>query len=509
VISDYGAVRDIFAGHRYTATMPEAAAAAVKNGCDLTFFHEYDTLPEAVAKGLITEKQIDVSVKRLFAARMKLGMFDPPELVPFSRIPDSVIDSPAHRQIALRAARESIVLLKNQNELLPLGKSIRSLALIGPNADNIATQSGNYAGASSKAVSLLEGLRRRAAAGGVKVEYVQGCGLTAGNHADLKNIPASALSSGGRPGLKGEYFRADGRALVSLVSSGPGQGPFSDALAAAKRADVVIFAGGISAQIEGEEGTPGGGDRADLELPAIQEQLLKALAATGKPLVFVLMSGSAMSINWAQEHVPAILEAWYSGEEGGTAIADVLFGDYNPAGRLPVTFYKGVDQLPDFRNYAMKDRTYRYFSGEPLYPFGYGLSYTKFEYRGLQAPATVKPGQPVTVEATVQNIGARAGDEVVQLYLRPAPGRKVREISPGQPMPRLLLAGFQRIALAPRAASVVRFTLSPEQLLLVNARGERALQPGTWQLFVGGGQPDLSGEPPRSGTGLSGTLTVR
>lgn len=215
-----------------------------------------------------------------------------------------------------------------------------------------------------------------------------------------------------------------------------------------------------------------------------------------------------MSINWAQEHVPAILQAWYSGEEGGNAITDVLFGNYNPAGRLSVTYYTGLDQLPDFHDYAMKSRTYRYFEGKPLYPFGYGLSYTKFAYDKMEAPATVDAGQPVTVEATVQNVGARAGDEVVELYLRPAPNEKVREINPGQPMPRLILAGFQRINLAPAASKVVKFTLSPEQLLLVNEQGVRALQPGTWQIFVGGGQPDLSGATPAAGSGVSSMLTV-
>ncbi len=614
LISDFGAVFDIFQGgnlkgHYYTKSMAEAAAAAVKNGCDITFYHEYDALPEAVQKGLITEAQIDVSVKRLFTARMKLGMFDPPAMIPYSKISESVIDSPAHRQIARQAARESMVLLKNQNQLLPLGKNIRTIALIGPNADSIETQGGNYPGRSSKSVSLLEALQNRAASSGVKIEYVKGCGLTASEQENLTAVPASALSSGGQPGLKGEYFsnvelagvpvktnqdavvyfnltqtppaglghdnysvrwtgtltapqdgnytlgvrgddgyrlfvngeklvdywsphpaetrsavvslkagqpvpirleyyQATGNAEISLLWKSADQGPFADAVAAAKRADVVIFAGGISSQIEGEEGTPGGGDRATLDLPDVQTQLLKALVDAGKPVVFVLMSGSAMSINWAQEHVPAILEAWYSGEEGGTAITDVLFGDYNPAGRLPITFYKGLEQLPDFHDYSMTNRTYRYFGGEPLYPFGYGLSYTKFAYDGLVVPMTGKAGKPVTVKVEVKNIGERPGDEVVQLYLRPAPDAKVREIAPGQPMPRLVLAGFARITLAPGASQTVSFKLKPEQLLLVNAQGERTLQPGDWQIFVGGGQPNLSGEP-YAGNGRSAKLQVR
>jgi beta-glucosidase len=618
VISDFGAVFDIYQGdadhhgkgHFYAHSMPEAAADAVCNGCDLTFYHEFDALPEAVRLGLVTEAQIDVSVKRLFTARMMLGMFDPPQMVPFSSIPESVIDSPAHRGVARRAARESMVLLKNENRLLPLDGAIRSIALIGPNADNIDSQGGNYPGQSSKSVSLLEALQARAAISGFKVEYVQGCGLPGTETGGLVTIPASALSSGGRPGLMGEYFtnrQLDGvpartrldavvdfdwsktppagfgledygvrwtgmltaahggnyvigvhckgafrlsvdganvidawtpyaaesrSASVTLKGGQPArvqlefyqsrkessiallwkpevEPEFDGAIAAARRADVVVFAGGISSQIEGEEGTPFGGDRATMDLPATQEQLLKALVATGKPVVFVLMSGSAMSINWERDNVPAILEAWYSGEEGGDAIADTLFGDYNPSGRLPVTFYRGLEQLPDFHDYSMKNRTYRYFNGEPLYPFGYGLSYTRFSYSGLELPDHVDAGRPVSVKVEVRNVGDRSGDEVVQLYLRPAPNAKARQIAERQPMPRVILAGFDRITLAPGASRTVTLTVNPEQLLLVNAMGERIIQPGDWQVFIGGRQPDLSGTDPYEGNGGSGMLNVR
>jgi beta-glucosidase len=618
VISDFGAVLDIYQsdpdhagqGHFYAHSAAEAAADAVNNGCDLTFYHEFDALPEAVAQRLVTEAQIDVSVKRLFTARIRLGMFDPPALVPYSAIPETVIDSPAHRQVALKAARESIVLLKNERGLLPLGRAVRSIALIGPNADNIDTQGGNYPGRSSKSVSLLEALQSRAAATGLKVEYVKGCELTGDETRGMTTIPAAALSSAGQPGLKGEYFasrqladwpvhtRQDGmidfnwtqtppwglhpnqysvrwtghlsaprdgdyvigvhgkggyrlwiddqividawspypaearsarvhlaaghaasvtleyfqtgkEAAIALLWKPAMEGEFADAVAAARRADVVVFAGGISSQIEGEEGTPYGGDRQTLDLPAAQEQLLRALAATGRPVVFVLMSGSAMSINWAQDHVPAIVEAWYSGEEGGHAIADVLFGDYNPAGRLPVTFYRGIDQLPDFHDYAMAHRTYRYFDGPPLYPFGYGLSYTRFAYSGLRLPSIVEAGRPAVVEVRVENVGDRAGDEVVELYLRPAPDAPARQIAPGQPMPRLILAAFRRVNLAPRESRVVQLTVPPEQLVLVNAKGERTLQPGDWQVFVGGGQPDLTGGRPAAGTVVSARFKVR
>jgi beta-glucosidase len=530
-------------------------------------------------------------------------------MVPFSKIPETVIDGAAHRAIARLAACKSMVLLKNENRLLPLAGTVRSIALIGPNADNVDSQGGNYPGRSSKSVSLLEAVRTRAMNSGFKCEYVQGCGLPGTETVGLATIPASALSSGGGPGLLREYFTnrqlegapastatdavvdfdwsktppevlrrkdysvrwtgmltapRDGNYVVGLHCKGgfrlsvngnciidawtpyaaesrsaivplkggqpvsvrleffqsradssvallwkPQDEPqFGDALAAAGRADVVVFAGGISSQIEGEEGTPFGGDRQTMDLPEAQERLLKALVATGKPVVLVLMSGSAMSINWEQANVPAILEAWYSGEEGGNAIADTLFGDYNPSGRLPVTFYRGLEQLPDFRDYSMKNRTYRYFSGEPLYPFGYGLSYTKFSYSGLELPVHVDAGSAVSVKVQVKNVGDRSGDEVVQLYLRPAPNAKVREIAEHQPMPRVILAGFDRITLDPGASQTVTLELNPQQLLLVNAMGERKFQPGEWQVFVGGGQPILTGAPAYDGNGVSGMLNV-
>ena len=592
VVSDCGAIGDIYGGHHYAKSQEEADALAVKAGCDLDCGGEYNRLPNAVQQGLITEAEIDRSVKRLFTARMKLGMFDPPSQVPYSRIPDSVIDGPEHRRLALRAARESIVLLKNQRNFLPLRRSIKSLAVIGPNADDMGVLRGNYSGSSHHEVTVLEGLQKKLG-GQTRIEYVQGSGLTAAT--DLAPVPASALRNGGKPGLRGEYFQgedlagtpvavrrdtqvrfnwsgrgpvnglsqyhysvrwtgellaprdgeytlgvrgddgfrlyvnnkrviddwgvhpaqdrsatltlkagqavpirleyfqAEGEAEVTLLWKEPGQAAFSDAVAAARRADAVIFVGGISSQLEGEEGTNGNGDRTDLNLPAIQQRLLQALYATKKPIVLVLMNGSALSVNWANAHLPAIMEAWYPGEEGGDAVADVLFGDYNPAGRLPVTFYKGVDQLPPFRDYAMKGRTYRYFTGTPLYPFGYGLSYTRFAYSHLNIPPKMDQDRSVTITAQVENVGARSGDEVAQLYLRADAARpdSARMIAPGQPMPRLQLAGFQRVHLAPHQRKTVSFTLTPEQRRLVNAQGERTLEPGRWQVYVGGSQPNL------------------
>lgn len=606
VVSDCGAIGDISGGHHYAPTNEEGSALAVKAGCDLSCGGEYNALVKSVQQGLLTEADIDRSVKRLFTARMQLGMFDPASQVPYSGLGAADIESPAHRQLALQAARESIVLLKNDRNTLPLGIGIRRLAVIGPNADAVGVQRGNYNGTSAHEVSVLAGIKQRAG-DRVQVEYVQGTGLTTAS--DLGTVPAQYLRSGGQPGLRGEYFnnetlegapattrqddqiafqangaspapgltpfhysvrwtgelvapqdgeytlgvrgddgfrlwvngqkmidawsvhpaqsqsttvtlkagqavpirleyyQAEGDAEISLLWKRPGQAQFTDALAAARRADAIVFVGGISAQIEGEEGTNGNGDRASLDLPKPQQDLLEALAAVGKPIILVNMSGSAMSVNWAQAHLPAIIQVWYPGEAGGTALAEVLFGDYNPAGRLPVTFYKSVDQLPPFTDYAMKGRTYRYFDGEPLYRFGDGLSYTRFQYSHLHLPQRVISGQSVTVTAEVENVGSRAGDEVAELYLRPAPGmpEAQRIIAPGQPMPRLRLAGFVRGTLAPHERRTLTFTLSPDQLLLVNAQGKRTLQPGEWQVYVGGHQPDLNGKSKET---VMGTLRI-
>lgn len=605
VVSDCGAIGDIAGGHHFARNNEEGSALAVKAGCELSCGGEYNALNNAVTQGLISEADIDRAVKRLFTARLRLGEFDPPAQVAYARIPASVIESPAHQALALRAAHESIVLLKNDRNALPFGPNVKNIAVIGPNADAVGVQRGNYNGTSKNEVSVLAGLRKRAG-GRVNVEYVQGSGLT--TPSDLGAVPGQYLRSGGRLGLRGEYFnnetltgapvatrrdaqiafnfsgagpvppltqfhysvrwtgaivapqdgeytlgvggddgfrlfvngqkviddwgihpsetktttvtlkagqavpvrleyyQALGEASLSLLWRRPGEVQYTDALAAAKRADAVVFVGGISAQIEGEEGTGGNGDRSDINLPAVQEELLEALAQTGKPVILVLMNGSALAVNWADAHVPAIVEAWYPGQAGGTAVADVLFGDYNPAGRLPATFYTSVDQLPPFRDYAMKGRTYRYFDGRPLYPFGHGLNYTTFRYSRLSVPKQAGPNDSVTVTADIENTGSRAGDEVAELYLRPAPDAGTREIAPGQPMPRLVLAGFVRGGFAPHQRRTVTFTLTPDQLRLVNAQGRRELQPGRWQVFVGGRQPDLG----KSQTGvLSGTVQVQ
>lgn len=450
VVSDCGAISDIFNSHHYAKDAAEAAADAVHAGCDLACDGAYAALYSAVSRGLIPEAEIDRAVRRLFTTRFNLGMFDPPGMVKYNKIPFSVNDSPAHRALAAQVARESITLLRNAGNVLPLPKQLHSVAVIGPNANDATVLLGNYNGDTSHGVTVLEGIQKKLGAG-ASVGYEQGC--------DIK---------------------------------GSSKAGFEAALALARKSDVVIAAMGISQKVEGEEGEGGiGGDRTDLGLPGVQEDLLEALVGTGKPVVLVLLNGSALAINWANDHVPGIVEAWYPGEEGGTAVADVLFGDYNPGGRLPVTFYRSVSDLPAFTDYAMKNRTYRYFTGKPLYPFGYGLSYSKFVYRALTFPAGKNPYADVKVRVQVQNVSDRAGSEVAQLYLRPEPLNGGREIEPGQPLPRLILAGFQRVEIGAHQIKTVTLTIHPKQLSLVNAQGVRHFEWMRWNVYIGGCQPDL------------------
>ncbi|MDQ3818356.1 MAG: glycoside hydrolase family 3 C-terminal domain-containing protein, partial [Acidobacteriota bacterium] len=457
-VSDCGAITDIWKGHRFANTEAEASALAVKAGTDLSCGREYNSLVQAVKSGLISEAEIDTALKRLMTARFRLGMFDPPETVPYSRIPYSENDSAAHRELALRAARESIVLLKNENNMLPLRKDVKTIAVIGPNADALELLLGNYNGQPSKYVTPLTGIRNRVSST-TRVLYSQGTSKLGGQKA--------AASS------------ADEKALRD------------DALEKARQADVVVMVMGISPSVEGEEMKVNlegfrGGDRTDITLPKAQEDLLKDVHALGKPVVLVLMNGSALAVNWADQNVGAIVEAWYPGEEGGTALADVLFGDYNPSGRLPVTFYKSVSQLPPFDDYRMQGRTYRYFKDSPLYPFGFGLSYTKFKYGNLRLNASkVRAGESVRVSAEVENIGERAGDEVVELY--------VTDSAASVPVPIRSLKGFNRIFLKPGEKRRVSFTLEAEQLTLIDDNGRRILEPGEFIVTVGGKQPGFMG----------------
>jgi beta-glucosidase len=457
VVSDCGAIDDIFLSHGLAKSTAEAAAMALKAGCDLEcgctygIPCDYNRLKTAADQGMVTEAEITQSVKRLFAARFRLGEFDPPEQVAFAQIPMSVVDSPEHRALALEVARQSLVLLRNEKSLLPLDKDkLTSIAVIGPNADETMVLTGNYMGSPTAPVSVLAGIQAL--------------------------VP---------PGIKVNYAR--GSDIMDTLDNG-----IAEAVKAAKASQVAVVVVGLSQEVEGEqgqqEGNPPGvvslGDRTTLDLPAAQEQLVEAVYATGTPVVLVLINGSAVSIHWANAHIPAILEAWYPGQAGGTAVAEALFGLTNPGGRLPVTFYQSESDLPDFRDYNMKNRTYRYFTGKPLYAFGYGLSYTTFAYSNLQiTPAAAKPGEPVAVSADVENTGTLAGDEVVQLYLK--------DVEATLPVPNLQLQGFARVPLAPGEKRTVKFSLAAAQLSAVNADGKWVLEPGVFAVWVGGVQPDL------------------
>ncbi|HEX8190219.1 MAG TPA: glycoside hydrolase family 3 C-terminal domain-containing protein [Pyrinomonadaceae bacterium] len=603
VVSDCAAVEDIWKGHKFRPTEAEASAVAVKSGTDLTCGREYRALTQAVREGHITEAEIDVAVRRLMRTRFRLGMFDPPALVKYARIPYAENDSPAHRALSLRAARESIVLLKNDDDTLPLRKDLKTVAVIGPNADAPDVLLGNYNGTPSKSVTPLRGVREKVS-GATRVLYSPGMyqtgttfvpappsafvGLRAeyfangewkgepalardeaqidynwASAAPAPRVPADNFSvrwtaqlvapeSGrytlGFSGNGGVRVTLDGRTVVEEFSNSrtrsltkeveidggrahelrveykenanhyasarlvwaPPNGERAlreDALGKAREADAVVLVMGINPSVEGEEMDVKlegfrGGDRTDISLPGPQEELIKAVHALGKPTVLVLLGGSALAVNWADEHVGAIVEAWYPGQEGGAALADVLFGDYNPAGRLPVTFYKSAGQLPPFEDYRMQGRTYRYFKGEPLYPFGHGLSYTTFRYDNLRLSAkSVRAGRGLTVSADVRNAGARAGEEVVQLYLTDA--------ASAYPLPVRSLAGISRVRLNPGETRRVSFDIDPRQLSVIDERGRRVVEPGEFALSVGGKQPGFKGSADARTTGVvTGRFTV-
>jgi beta-glucosidase len=452
VVSDCGAIQDIHRNHRVTASQEESAALAVRNGCDLNCGDAYPALHGAYTKGLVTEADIDACVRRLIEARLRLGMFDPPESVPYASIPYEVVDCDAHRALALEAARASIVLLKNEGGLLPLSPDCGTIAVIGPNADNRDALLGNYHGTPSRMVTPLEGIRERLGTSG-KLLYAPGCDL----------------------------FGSEG------VAAGKATREFAEALAVAERADVVILCMGLSPRLEGEEGdamnADASGDRMHIGLSGAQGQLLTDIQALGKPVVLVICSGSAVSVPWAQAHVPAIVQQFYPGQAGGTALAAMLFGDDSPSGRLPVTVYKALGQLPAFDDYSMEGRTYRFFEGKPLYSFGFGLSYTTFAYSGLTLDHDSLPsGEPLHIEATVTNTGPRAGAEVVQVYVR----REQATV----PVPVRELAGMRRVFLKPGESETVRFTLDAVRFVVFDEDGSSRVEPGSVTVSVGGSQPD-------------------
>jgi len=603
VVSDCWAITDIYNTHKVVETAPEAAAMALAAGTDLNCGVSFDSLGVAVRSGLLSEEALDTAVRRLLKTRFRLGMFDPPEQVPYASIPYEVNDSPKHRALALETARKSMVLLKNEGGLLPLSRELGTIAVIGPNANDVEVLLGNYNGIPSDPVTPLRGIREKVSPG-TRVLYARGAEL-AENLPFLETIPPSALETewNGRTvkGLRAEYFantelegepfetridegvgfqwwgnaplpglvpgefsvrwtgtlvpavtgryalgakglgtfqlfvndslvaefsseheintrwmdfeleageaqelrlefkhrRADG--AIQLVWDSPGSDLGPEAIRAVEEADAVILVLGLSPRLEGEEmrvEVPGfgGGDRVEIGLPATQRRLMEAVVATGKPVVLVLMNGSALAVPWAAEHVPAIVEAWYPGQAAGTAIADLLFGDYNPAGRLPLTFYRSVDQLPPFSDYDMEGRTYKYFRGDPLFPFGHGLSYTTFAYGKLELPASVQAGEEVQLSVEVQNTGPVDGEEVVQLYLT--------DLAASAPVPIRSLQGVKRVFLRAGERRTISFSLTPRQLSLIDAGWDRVVEPGFFEVSVGGKQPGFSGLADAATTGV-------
>lgn len=573
IVSDCGAIDDIYLRHKVATTAAQAAAISVKSGTDLDCGRVYPNLAQAVKEGLITEAEIDTSLTRLFLARMKLGMFDSASKVKWANTPYAVLDQASHKTLAREVARKSMVLLKNAGNMLPLRKDIRTLAVIGPNSNETSMLLGNYNGTPSDAVTPLRGIRE-AVSKSTKVLYARGSDLATGFPV-LDGSPDGVLfTPDGKPGLRTEYFtsramsgtplfvssdstvdgnwqagapRADmnvddfgvrwsgtfrptttgtyrlgltgtmkfklylddtvrvqsvyqqtgefpdprsvqsppmvlqagkayairidgeesyGDARLQLQWSPPNETLEAEAVRVAEQADVVVMMLGLTARLEGEEMPVQidgfrGGDRTRIDLPDVQQKLLERIVKIGKPTVLVLLNGSALAVNWANDNVPAILEAWYPGQAGGHAIADVLFGDYSPGGRLPVTFYREVSDLPPFESYAMTGRTYRFFKGKPLYPFGHGLSYTTFKYSRMSVSnGTLTPAKGIVASVTVTNTGRVAADEVVQLYASHLGSKVERPIRD--------LRGYQRITLKPGESRTVRFTLNAKSLAYWN-----------------------------------------
>src|SRR5512136_2182854 len=445
VVSDCGALADIHLFHHVTADAPESAALALTHGCDLECGSVYEQLGEAVERGLVTEADVDGALARVLASRFKLGLFDPPEEVPYAATPLSVVNCAEHRALARQAAVESIVLLKNKNNILPIAPGVRSIFITGPHAADINTLLGNYSGMSETLTTMLQGIITRVPEG-VRVNYRPGSTLTQ-----------------------------------------PNRNPLNYAVVEAAACDLTIACMGTSPLIEGEEGeailSEEAGDRVNIGLPQTQVDFVKQLVAAGAKVVLVLAGGSAIALGEIADLVEAIVFVWYPGQEGGSAVADVLFGDANRGGRLPVTFYQSADQLPPFEDYAMAGRTYRYMTQAPLYPFGYGLSYTHFDYSNLQMSAAAIPADgQLTLSLDVANCGDRAGDEVVQLYVRYPDAKVTRPVKD--------LRGFQRITLNPGETRRVTFALDARQLAYYGEDGF-VVEPGTVQVLIGSSSADI------------------
>jgi beta-glucosidase len=447
VVSDCWALSDIHGGHQYTAGPVESAALALKNGCDLSCGCIFEHLGEALEQGLISQADIDLALTRVMTTRFKLGMFDPPDQVPYAATTMSVVGSKKHRDLAYRAALQSMVLLKNRNQVLPIGSQVKSIFVTGPAAASLDVLLGNYYGINDKMTTLIEGIVGRIPEG-IKLEYRPGCMWT----------QESAIS----------HNRAEDEAIS---------------------ADLTIVCAGTSPLMEGEEGesllTAENGDRAQIELPSVQQKFIRKLAEQGARIILVLTGGSPIALGEITDMVEAILFVWYPGQEGGRAVASLLFGDASPSGKLTVTFPKATADLPPFEEYSMNERTYRYTTHEPLFPFGFGLSYTSFEYQDLKIISPIDPTTGFRVSVTLKNTGSVTADEVVQLYLSAIESRL--------PAPLSQLIAFQRVNLKPGQTKTIRFNVTPEMLMLVDIDGHQKLEPGKYQLTAGGCSPGQRG----------------
>lgn len=438
VVSDCGAIGDFFhkGAHETHVDAAEASADAVKTGTDVECGSSYKSLSEAIEKGIITEEDIDVAMRRVIKGWIELGMLDEKDNTPWADLPYSIVASKEHAEQALKVARKSMVLLKNDNVLPVIPGSVKKIAVLGPSAADSTMMLGNYNGDPTHVVTILQGIK--AAYPDAEINYERGCDLVEGFVAAPK-APRAGMNMAANAQVNTEWmgFPVQGQgqqAPARRPAFQPVPQPIisdnytPDALEAlasrAAESDIIIFVGGISPAVEGEElritlDGFAGGDRERIELPVIQSRVLKALHATGKPVIFVLCTGSAIALEQNEGDYDALINAWYSGQEGGTAVADVISGKYNPSGKLPLTFYKSTSQLPDFLDYSMKNRTYRYLDDEPLYPFGFGLSYTTFVFSGQKLSSQqIKLGDSVNVSVSVSNTGTMDGEESVQVYVK-------------------------------------------------------------------------------------------
>ncbi len=450
VVSDCWAIRDFHEHHQVTENAVESVALAVNRGCDLNCGSLFMFLLDAVKEGLVTEEQIDRAVLRLFTTRMKLGLFDEPEQVPFNAIAYNEVDTPKMQALNRKAARSSLVLLKNEAGLLPLSKdAVRTIGVIGPNANNRKALVGNYEGTASRYITVLEGIQDYVG-DAARVLYSEGCHLY--------------------------------KDRVSGLSTGNDR--ISEVKAVCAESDVVVVCLGLDAGLEGEEGDTGNqfgsGDKPDLKFPGLQEEVLKTAYASGKPVVLVVLAGSALDLSWADEHVPAILQGWYPGAQGGRVIAEALFGEFSPEGKLPATFYRSTEELPAFTDYAMKNRTYRYMTGEALYPFGYGLSYTDIVLDGAKLDTDRITSQGIQVTAMLSNNGRRAGGETLQLYVK----------AERAGTPNAQLKALRKIHLEPGETKEVNLHLPASAFSLCDEEGVRKIQKGTYTVYAGTSQPD-------------------